>query len=96
MPMLWKDLAAARHSTLGLEIVFSVLLGVGLGYFGDQKFETTPYLLVIGTLYGIGAAVRAAYRAHKQGLRQLEKDNFEEASTDRPAQFKRQAEKEDA
>ena len=96
MPLMWKDLSAARHSTVGLEIVLSILMGTGLGYLADRKFETAPILMVLGALYGVGAAIRAAHRAHKQSLKALENDNFDAASADRPAHFKRQAREEES
>lgn len=96
MPTIWKELASARHATVGLEIVLSLVVGCGLGYLADQKFETMPYLSVLGTLYGVAAAVRSAHRVHKQSLRQLDEDDFDEASANRPAHFKRKTQEKDA
>jgi F0F1-type ATP synthase assembly protein I len=33
----------------------SIAVGVGIGYFLDELFKTSPYLLIIFALYGIAA-----------------------------------------
>jgi F0F1-type ATP synthase assembly protein I len=34
-----------------------VLLGLGVGYWLDQRLGTSPWLLLLGALLGIGAAL---------------------------------------
>ncbi len=48
-----KKLAA--YSSVGLMFPASIAVGVGIGYFLDELFKTSPYLLIIFTLYGIAA-----------------------------------------
>lgn len=45
----------ADYSSVGLMFPASIAVGLGMGYFLDQYFNTEPYLLIIFTLYGIAA-----------------------------------------
>ncbi len=40
-----------------------VLLGVFLGYWLDSRFDTTPWLLVVGALLGIALGFYAFFKA---------------------------------
>ncbi len=46
------------YSTLGLQVAFSIFIGLGLGYWIDQKFSTSPWFLIIFLIFGIIAAYR--------------------------------------
>ncbi len=54
-----KGLAAI--STLGLSMVLTIVMGVGVGYYLDKQFGTGPILLVIFTFLGIAAGFRNIY-----------------------------------
>ena len=54
--------ALGGYSTLGIEIVLSMLVGFLGGRFIDHKIHTDPYLSVIGFVLGIGAAGKAIFR----------------------------------
>jgi ATP synthase protein I len=43
----------AAYSTVGLMFPVSIAVGLAIGYFLDRWFHTSPYLLIIFTLYGI-------------------------------------------
>ena len=45
----------AEYSTIGIMFPASIAVGLALGYFLDQLFKTSPYLLIIFTLYGVAA-----------------------------------------
>lgn len=49
--------------TLGIELVLSVLLAGGVGYWLDGRLGTFPWLSVIGIILGTVAGLRSAYRA---------------------------------
>lgn len=38
-----------------IEAVASIMIGGGLGYFADDHFDTSPYLLLLGFAFGFGA-----------------------------------------
>jgi len=45
----------AAYSTIGLMFPTSIAVGVAIGYFLDEYLHTSPYLLIVFTLYGVGA-----------------------------------------
>ena len=47
---LWSE-----YSTVGIMFPASIAVGLALGYFLDDVFKTSPYLLIILTLYGVAA-----------------------------------------
>lgn len=48
-----KKLAA--YSTVGMMFPASIAVGAGFGYLLDRWLNTAPYMIIIFTLYGIGA-----------------------------------------
>jgi F0F1-type ATP synthase assembly protein I len=52
-------------STVGFSFVLAIVIGVGAGYYIDQKFGTSPWGFLIGFLFGIVAGVLNVYRAQK-------------------------------
>ncbi|HEY7779641.1 MAG TPA: AtpZ/AtpI family protein [Ktedonobacterales bacterium] len=47
---------------VGFTIVFSMLVGLGIGLFIDHQFHTTPIATIIGLLLGLAAGVYGVYR----------------------------------
>jgi len=45
----------AEYSTVGIMFPASIAVGLAVGYFLDQVFKTSPYLVIIFTLYGVAA-----------------------------------------
>jgi ATP synthase protein I len=45
----------AEYSSIGLMFPAATAIGLAAGYFLDRLFNTSPYLLIIFTLYGIAA-----------------------------------------
>ena len=74
-------------STVGLEIVVSVLFGFLGGRWLDGRFGTEPILALVGLVFGFATAARFIYRAAKRSQRALERDGFEENRTGRKARF---------
>lgn len=59
-PSMWEDLSDV--GTLGIELVLSVFLAAGLGYWLDGRLGTSPVLTVIGAVTGFAAGLRRAYK----------------------------------
>jgi ATP synthase protein I len=59
------------YSSLGLEMGLSVAIGIGIGYFLDAYFKTSPYLTIIFMFFGIAAAFKTIYLL----LRKIEREN---------------------
>ena len=50
------------YLSLGTQMVFTMVLFVGGGYFLDERFGTTPWLLLTSTLLGMGAVLTLLIR----------------------------------
>jgi ATP synthase protein I len=59
------------YSSLGIEMGLCVAIGIGMGYYLDKYFETSPYLTIIFMIFGIIAAMKTIY----QLMKKLENEN---------------------
>ena len=59
------------YSSLGIEMGLCVAIGIGMGYYLDRYFETSPYLTIIFMIFGIIASMKTIYTLMKK----LEKEN---------------------
>jgi len=66
----FRDLA--YYSSLGFQVSFSIIIGVFLGFYLDEKFNTDPWLMLICLGLGIAAGYRNIGRAIKR-IRDSEK-----------------------
>ncbi len=66
----WKGVGT--YGTVGLELALSIFLGLFVGRWLDGKFDTAPWLTILGVGYGVAAGIRALYRAAKQATREAE------------------------
>lgn len=82
----WR--ASGGMATLGLEIALSVLFGFLGGHWLDGRFDTAPWLTLIGTFFGVATAVRFLYRAAQRNQKAMGRDGFKASQTDRPARYK--------
>jgi F0F1-type ATP synthase assembly protein I len=44
-------------------LIGAVAVGALAGYFADEKLETSPWLLVVGSLFGMSSGMYAFFRA---------------------------------
>lgn len=51
-----------RAMSVGLNLVVSTCVGLGIGYFLDKQFNTRPWLLLIFMFLGIISGFRELYR----------------------------------
>ncbi|MCL2222154.1 MAG: AtpZ/AtpI family protein [Oscillospiraceae bacterium] len=51
--------AFAMLSQIGISIVVCIGVGIGLGWFLDRILGTSPWLLLVFTIFGIVAAFKA-------------------------------------
>ncbi|MFH1563795.1 MAG: AtpZ/AtpI family protein [Nitrospirota bacterium] len=51
----------AYASSIGLVLVISTFIGLGIGYFLDTRFGTTPWFIIGGLLFGIIAGFYNCY-----------------------------------
>ncbi len=88
---MWRE--ALRHAAVGWEIV----IAIGLGYLGgwalDRWLHTAPWLSIVGTAFGVGAAVKTLLRVIKEYKRAVGPDDpADENAPPKPA-FKRRRKK---
>ena len=53
---------AILFSEIGLSLLVTTLLGVGIGYWADTQLGTIPIFVLIGFFVGAGAGALAIYR----------------------------------
>ncbi|MGD9160651.1 MAG: AtpZ/AtpI family protein [Desulfobacteraceae bacterium] len=53
-------------STVGLAMALSIILGVLIGYYLDDKFNTEPWFFIIFLALGIIAAFKNLYIIYKK------------------------------
>lgn len=84
-----KDLKAmaSSYSTVGLELVLSIIVGFLGGRWLDGKLGTHPWLSLVGFFFGVAAGFRTLWRAGRRMQRETERDGFREEDTDRAARF---------
>jgi len=63
------------YSSLGLEMGLSVAIGIGIGYFLDAYFKTSPYLTIIFMFFGIAAAFKTIFLLLRKIEREEKRDH---------------------
>lgn len=53
---MFRDLGF--YSSLGFTVALSIFIGLALGLYLDRKFDTDPWLMLLGLILGIAAAFR--------------------------------------
>lgn len=61
----------ADKLSLGLSIVFAILIGAGIGYWLKSVFEAN-WLFWLGLFWGFGAAGLNIYRLYKETKKELD------------------------
>jgi F0F1-type ATP synthase assembly protein I len=66
----WKGIGS--YSTVGLELVLSILVGLFGGRWIDRKLATGGWLTVVGLAFGVAAGVRSVWQALQRANREAE------------------------
>jgi len=64
-----------RYSALGFEMAFSVLIGLGIGYYLDKWLGTAPWLMIVWLFFGFAAGFRSLIRAASRLEKESEKQD---------------------
>lgn len=67
----------SRYGTIGLELGFSIAIGVFAGYYLDRWLGTSPWLTIFLLLCGVAAGFKRIYQA----LKSLEREQEEGDAT---------------
>lgn len=65
---------ALSASSVGIELGLSVIIGLLIGYFLDQKLGTQPWLMLVMLGFGLVAGFRGVLRAVKRAERAADAD----------------------
>ncbi len=65
---------ALSASSIGLELGISVAIGLGFGWWLDQKAGTQPWLMLLFLVFGLVAGFRGVIRAVKRANKAAEED----------------------
>lgn len=95
--------ALGGFGTLGIEIVLCILFGVFGGRWIDGKLDTEPVFIILGFVFGLGAAGKALLRTLKEMKEVTAKEEREQGNPSpqferpaaRPRRSKRSREEED-
>ena len=63
------------YGTLGLEMGISLALGLGIGYYLDSRFKTSPVFMIVFVMFGIAAGMKRLYSLWKKVEREDERDH---------------------
>jgi ATP synthase protein I len=63
---------AILFSEIGLSLLVTTLVGVGIGYWADTRLGTIPIFVLIGFFVGAGAGALTAYRLIMRFLKSTE------------------------
>ena len=69
-PSAWK--ALGELSTVGLTLVLATVIGLAGGYYLDRWLGTSPWLTLIGLLFGIAAGFVNLFRSVKRAERDID------------------------
>ena len=64
---MWRS--AGTAGALGIEIALCIVIGAGGGYWLDRKLNT-HWIMYLGLLFGIGAAIKGILRVTRQYKRE--------------------------
>lgn len=60
----------AYASSIGIVLVSATFIGLGIGYFLDSRFETTPCFTLLGLLLGIISGCYNGYEMVKKIIKE--------------------------
>lgn len=72
--MFSKDFLQAW--SVGLHLVLSTFVGLGIGYWLDRFFHTSPWMTVIFLFLGIAAGFRELFRIAKKEIDESDKEDL--------------------
>jgi ATP synthase protein I len=79
-PHMDDHYSQAQHAwRMVIELVAGLGIGFGMGFGLDALFGTTPFLMIVFTLFGFAAGIRTMMRS----AREIEKEAAAEAKADK-------------
>ncbi len=69
----WVDLVS-KYGTIGLEMGICVFLGIVFGAYLDKFLDTTPWLTIVFTIFGMVAGFRSLFRLARELMDEEERN----------------------
>jgi ATP synthase protein I len=69
----WRSLGDL--ASVGMTLVAATVIGLGAGYYGDKWLGTTPWLTLVGLLFGIAAGFVNLFRSVKAAERKMDESD---------------------
>ena len=63
----------SKFSAVGIEMGFSVVIGLVMGIYLDRYFKTDPWLTIIFLLFGLVASFKVILRVAKESKKEEER-----------------------
>lgn len=73
--MAWGPFSKKDHvaiTSLGTEFAVAEILGAGIGFWLDNRWNTTPWFLILGVVAGFGLGFYIILRAAKEMEKQTQ------------------------
>ena len=71
----WRSLG--ELASVGITLVVATVLGLAGGYWLDRWLGTSPWLMLVGLLFGITAGFVNLFRSAKRAERQMSKSDHD-------------------
>ena len=62
-------------ASIGMTMVASTVIGLAAGYYGDRWLGTSPWLMLVGLLFGIAAGFVNLFRSAKAAERKMDESD---------------------
>jgi ATP synthase protein I len=69
----WRSLG--QLGSIGMTLVAATVIGLGAGYYGDRWLGTSPWLTLVGLLFGIAAGFVNLFRSVKAAERKMDESD---------------------
>ncbi len=66
MGKLRDYIETTSYLTIGIQFALSIFIGFGIGYWLDERFDTSPWLTIVWFLIGLAAGFKNVYREVKK------------------------------
>jgi ATP synthase protein I len=63
------------YATVGLDFAVAIAIGLYAGWWLDKKLGSTPWLMIIGLLFGVAAGFNLLFKAAKRMREDTERED---------------------
>ena len=70
------------YATVGLDFAVAIAIGLYAGWWLDKKLGSTPWLMIIGLLFGVAAGFNLLFKAAKRMREETEREDRAQRETE--------------